>query len=84
MTHMGLDLDAKEYSNLMRSGGRMSPEDQLRCALRGLAIKGFHVRCLRKYVVEGGDRQRVVVEHFLFCNAWQIRTARRFVSEFSL
>lgn len=81
ITHMGLDLNANEFSNPMRSGGRMSPEDQLRCALRGLEIKGFLVRCLQKYVVEGGDRQRVVVGFF---NAWQIRMARRFMGEFNL
>jgi len=52
MTHIGLDLNAYEYNNFMRSGGRMSSEDQLRCALRGLELKRFHVRCLQKYVVE--------------------------------
>lgn len=82
MQTQGLDIDNKAYYNLIRSTGRKTPQEQLALALKTAELKGFHVRCLKKYVVKNDVRKNQVIEHYFFCNADQIRYARRFVSNF--
>lgn len=47
-----------------------------------LESKSFHIRCLKKYLVEENVRQRQVIEAFLFCSPEQIEMGRIFVSNF--
>lgn len=84
MTHIRLDLNSKKYNNLIRNNDRMSSKNQLRCTLRDLELREFHVRCHQKYIVKREMRRQIVIKHFLFCNSWQVRMTRRFVSEFCL
>ena len=74
-------LPAKAYWNLMRTN-KLSPEDKIQVTLDTLEGKGFHIRCLKKYLVEDNVRQRQVIEVFLFCSPEQIEMGRRFVSNF--
>lgn len=53
-------------------------------AVAALEQKGFHFRFNEKYLVEGDEKSRRVVEQFFFCNSEQIRLARRFVSSFMI
>ena len=78
----GLRLSRDDYYNLTRSAGRHTPEQELDFALGSLEREGFHMRTLEKYMVENNAPQRRIVEHFFFCNAEQIRLARRFFSGF--
>ena len=80
----GLNMDTKTYYNLIRSTGKKTSEEQLSLALRTLELEGFHVRCLKKYVVENRVRKQQVIDHFFFCNPKQIQYARRFVSGFAV
>lgn len=47
-----------------------------------LESKGFHLRCLKKYLVKNNIRERQVIEAFLFCSPEQIEMARRILSGF--
>ncbi len=74
-------LPAKAYWNLMRTS-KLSPEDKIQVTLDTWESKGFHIRCLKWYLVEGNVQQRQVIETFFFCSPEQIEMARRFVSSF--
>ena len=80
----GLRLSRSDYCNLAHSEGAHTPEEELLFALGSLKDRGFHLRCKEKYIVKNNVRERRVIEHFLFCNAEQIRLARRFVGRFLL
>lgn len=69
-------LPAKSYWNLMRTS-RLFPEDKILVTLDTLESKGFHIRCLKKYLVERNVRQRQVIEAFFFCSPEQIEMTRR-------
>ncbi len=47
-----------------------------------LKSKGFHIRCIKKYLVEGNVRQRRIIGVFFFCSPEQIEMALRFASSF--
>ena len=47
-----------------------------------MEAKGFHLRCLKKYLVENNIRKRQVIGAFLFCLPEQIEMARQFVNGF--
>ena len=47
-----------------------------------LKSKGFHIRCLKKYLVEGNVRQRQVIGAIFFYSLEQIEMAQRFISSF--
>lgn len=74
-------LPAKTYWNLMRTN-KLSPEDKIQVTLDTLESKGFHIRCLNKYLVEDNVRKRQVIEAFFFCSPEQVEMGRRFVSSF--
>lgn len=76
-------LPAKDYWNFIRSN-KLSPEDKIQVTLDTLDGKGFHLRCLKKYLVEENVRQRQVIEAFLFCSPKQIQMAQRFDSGFDI
>ena len=79
----GLRLSRSDYYNLAHSEGAQTPEEELLFALGSLKDRGFHVRCKEKYIVKNNVRERRVIEQiFFFCNAEQIRLARRFVGGF--
>lgn len=80
LTH-NVRLPAETYWNLVRSS-KLSPEEKIQVTLDTLEGKGFHLRCLKKYLVENNVRERQVIEAFLFCSPEQIEMARRFVSGF--
>ncbi len=54
---------------------KLSPEDQIEGTLDTLESKSFHIRCFKKYLVEGIVRQRQVIEAFFFCSPEQIEMA---------
>ena len=45
---------------------KLSPEDKIQVTLDTLESKGFHIWCLKKYLVESNVRQRQVIEAFFF------------------
>ncbi len=47
-----------------------------------MKAKGFHLRCLKKYLVENNIQERQVIETFLFCLHEQIEMASQVVSGF--
>ena len=61
---------------------KFSPEDKIQVTLDTLEGKGFHICCLKKYLIEDNVRQRQVIEAFLFCFLEQIKIGQRFVSHF--
>lgn len=77
-----LNIDLKTFYNLIRLTSRKTSQEQLNLALKILKLEDFHVRYLKKYVVENEVRKHQVIEHFFFCNTNQIRYARRFVFGF--
>lgn len=72
-------LPAKAYWMLIRTN-KLFPEDKIQMTLDTLEGKGFHIRCLKKYLVDDNIQRRQVVEAFLFCSPKQIEMRRRFVS----
>lgn len=74
-------LPAKTYWNLVRSK-KLSSEEKIQVTLDTLEAKGFHLLCLKKYLVENNIRERQVIEAILFCSSEKIEMARRFVSGF--
>ena len=69
----GLHLSQNDYNNLVRSEGSHTSAEEMNYTLECLKGGGFHVRCLKKYIVENNIRQRRVVKLFFFCNKEQIR-----------
>ena len=69
----GLRLSKNDYYNLVRSEGSHTPAEEMDYTLGCLKERGFHVRCLEKYIIENNIRQRRVVELIFFCNKEQIR-----------
>ena len=82
MTLKGLRVSPKEYYNLIRTGAKRTPQEEVRFALKVLEDKGFHVRVKESYIIEQNIRQKQQIDHFFFCNAAQIRIARQFASGF--
>lgn len=80
LTH-NVRLPAKIYWNPFRNS-KLSPKEKIKVTLNTLESKGFHLRCLKKYLVENNIRERQVIEVFLFCSPEQIHMARQFVSGF--
>ena len=74
-------LPAKTYWNLIRCS-KLSPEEKIQVTLDTLESKRFHLRCLKKYLVENNIQERQVIEAFLFCLPEHIEMARRFLSGF--
>ena len=76
-------LSAKAHWNLMRTS-KLFAEDKIQVTLDTLESKGFHIQCLKKYLVVGNVQQRQVIEAFFFCSPEQIEMAQRFVSSFEI
>lgn len=45
---------------------KLFPEDKIQVIFDTLESKGFHIQCLKKYLVEGNVQQRQVIEAFFF------------------
>lgn len=64
-------LPARTCRNLVRNS-KLSPDEKGQVTLDSLEGTGFHIRWLKKYLVENDVRQRQVMEEFMFCSPEQI------------
>ena len=58
----GLSIKRKDYYKLQRTIGKQRPETELHRAVAALEHEGFHVRFNEKYLVEGDEKSRRVVD----------------------
>lgn len=58
----GLSIKRKDHNNLQRTVEKITPETELYRVVAALEHKGFHVRFNEKYLVEGNEKSRRVVD----------------------